>query len=73
MRSNRVSDNKNCIFIRLPKRSISYLATTVKTVFSSFSKIFVKQRKMSKLAFLSFVKILIFKFFRSPATEPKTC
>ena len=38
MRSNRVSDNKNCIFIKLPKRSVAYSAIVVKTVFVDFLK-----------------------------------
>ena len=73
MKSNRVNGNKNYIFIRLPKRSVAYSATAVETVFVDFLKFLLKQRKMSKLAFLSFVRILIFKFFRSSATVPKTC
>ena len=38
MRSNRVSNNKNCIFIKLLKRSVAYLATAAKTVFVDFLK-----------------------------------
>ena len=38
LRSNRVSDNKNCIFIRLPKRSVAYSATIVKKNFVDFLK-----------------------------------
>ena len=52
--------SKIIYLFRLPKISVAYSATVVKTVFAIF---FVKQRKMSKLVLLSFVKISIFKFF----------
>ena len=54
--------SKIIYLFRLPKISVAYSTTAVKTVFANFLNFFVKQRKMSKLAFLSFVKILIFKF-----------
>ena len=40
MKSNRVSGNKNYISIKLPKRSVPYSATAVKTFFffSNFCK-----------------------------------
>ena len=37
--TNRVSDKKNCIFIRLLKRSVAYSTTSVKTVFLDFMKL----------------------------------
>ena len=46
---------------RLPNISVAYSATTVKTVFVVFLKIFCKTKKKSKLAFISFIIILIFK------------
>ena len=54
--------SKIIYLFRLPKVSVAYSALAVKTVFSNFLKFYVKQRKMSKLTFLSFVRILIFKF-----------
>ena len=68
--------SKIIYLFRLPKISVAYSATAVKTFFfffANFSAFFVKQRKMSKLAFLSFIRIFIFKFLRSSATAPKTC
>ena len=54
--------SKFIYLFRLPKILVAYSATVVKTVFANFSEIFVQQRKMSTLTFLSFVRILIFKF-----------
>ena len=64
--------SKIIYLFRLLKTSVAFLATVVKIVFSNFLKLFVNQRKMSKLAFLSFVRILIFKFIRYWETAPKT-
>ena len=47
--------SKIIYLFRLPKLSIAYSATAVKTIFANFLN-FVKQRKMSKLAFISFVR-----------------
>ena len=45
---------------RLPNISVAFSTTAVKTFFANFLNFFVKQRKMSKLAFLYFVRILIY-------------
>ena len=54
--------SKIIYLFRLPKISVAYSATAVKTVFIVFLKFLLKKkRKMYKLAFLFFVRILIFK------------
>ena len=65
--------SKIIYLFKLPKILAAYSTTAVKTVVVVFFEIYVKQRTMSKLAFLSFVRILIFKFLFSLAMTPKTC
>ena len=64
--------SKIIYLFRLPKISVAYSVTAVKTIFAYFQKN-CKTKKNVQISILSFVRTLIFNFLRSSATKPKPC